>query len=214
MNLISTEMKKVRFILVVLFMAIIIFGGSASWNKTQKGAAVGEAGEGAIIGATVGGLAGLVIENQMDKQADEIKNTVPNANVERVGEGIVVEFNSNILFRFDRSDLSDEAKANLDKLVLVLNNYDETNIELQGHTDNKGNVSYNPGLSERHAESVSVYLTSKNIDASRLTVKGFGESLPKYNNNSARGRKQNQRVELLITANEKMKSEAAKTANL
>ena len=222
-------MKRLRLSVIVLLSTIMIFGGCASWNRTQKGAVIGTAAGGAggavigrasgntalgaIIGAAVGGTAGAVIGNQMDKQAEEIKKTVPDANVVRVGEGIVVEFNSNVLFGFDESDLSEEAKANLDKLVQVLNSYSETDIELQGHTDSSGRASYNQTLSERRAGAVSGYLASKNIDTSRLTVKGFGETVPKYDNDTADGRTQNRRVEFLITANEKMKAEAEKEAN-
>jgi outer membrane protein OmpA-like peptidoglycan-associated protein len=222
-------MKNLRLSVIVLLSTIMIFGGCASWSKTQKGAVIGTAAGGAggavigrasgntalgaIIGAAVGGAAGAVIGNEMDKQAEEIKKTVPDANVERVGEGIVVEFNSNVLFGFDQSDLSEGAKSNLDKLVLVLNSYADTDIELQGHTDSRGSESYNQALSERRAGAVSGYLASRKIDASRLTVKGFGETLPKYDNGTADGRTQNRRVEFLITANEKMKAEAAKAAN-
>ena len=221
-------MKNLRLSVIVLLTAIMALGGCASWSRTQKGAVIGTAAGGAggavigraagntalgaIIGAAVGGAAGAVIGNEMDKQAEEIKKTVPDANVERVGEGIVVEFNSNVLFGFDQSDLSDGAKSNLDKLVLVLNSYADTDIELQGHTDSRGSESYNQALSERRAGAVSDYLASRKIDASRLTVKGFGETLPKYDNDTADGRTQNRRVEFLITANEKMKAEAAKEA--
>ncbi len=84
--------------------------------------------------------------------AEEIAKNVPDAKVERVGEGIVVEFSSNILFGFDESNLSNEAKINLDKLVTVLNTYADTDIEVQGHTDSKGSESYNQTLSEQRAE--------------------------------------------------------------
>lgn len=150
----------------------------------------------------------------MDKQAEEIAKTVPDAKVERVGEGIVVEFSSNILFGFDESNLSADAKINLDKLVVVLNSYDETDIEVQGHTDSKGSVAYNQTLAEQRAGTVSGYLSDKGISYNRLNIVGFGETLPKYENNTADGRTQNRRVEFLITANEKMKAEAEKeTAN-
>lgn len=176
------------------------------------GKAAGNTALGAIIGAAVGGGAGAVIGHQMDKQAEEIKKTVPDAKVERVGEGIVVEFSSNVLFAFDKSNLSDDAKINLDKLVKVLNGYPDTNIEVQGHTDSKGSVSYNQALSERRATAVSGYLSDKSINTSRLTIKGFGETLPKYDNTTADGRTQNRRVEFLISANEKMIAEAKKEA--
>ncbi|HEX2844950.1 MAG TPA: OmpA family protein [Chitinophagaceae bacterium] len=197
-------------------------------NKTQKGAAIGAGGGaaigavigkatgntalGAILGATVGGVTGAVIGRKMDKQAEEIKNEVPGAKVERVEEGIVVEFNNQILFGFDKSDLGASAKGSLDELVTILNKYPDTNIEIQGHTDDTGTDSYNMGLSERRAVSVANYLRSHNISSARVTTKGFGESAPKYDNSTENGRSQNRRVEFLITANEKMKADAKKEA--
>src|SRR5665811_1702728 len=119
-------MNKLRMGLVVVLSAAFIFTGCATWNKTQKGAVVGTAAGGAagavigrasgntalgaIIGAAVGGASGAVIGRQMDKQAEEIEKTVPDAKVERVGEGIVVEFSSTVLFDYDKSNLSNEQK--------------------------------------------------------------------------------------------------------
>jgi outer membrane protein OmpA-like peptidoglycan-associated protein len=221
-------MKTLRVSLIMIVSCVIIISGCASWNKTQKGAVVGTAAGGtmgavigrasgntalgAIIGATVGGATGAIIGNQMDKQAEEIKKTVPDAKVERVGEGIVVEFNSNVLFGFDESTLSADAKTSLDKLVKVLDSYPDTDIEIQGHTDSKGSVAYNQALSERRATAVSGYLEGQGTADSRLTIKGYGETIPKYENNTTEGRTENRRVEFLIAANEKMKAEAAKTA--
>jgi outer membrane protein OmpA-like peptidoglycan-associated protein len=222
------NMKKLRMSLIIVTSAVLILSGCASWNKTQKGAVIGTAAGGtmgavigrasgntalgAIIGAAVGGATGAVIGNQMDKQAEEIKKTVPDAKVERVGEGIIVEFNSNVLFGFDKSILTPDSKISLDKLVAVLNGYPDTNIECQGHTDSKGTESYNQNLSEQRAGKVSGYLVGQGITSKRLTTKGFGETAPKYENETADGRTQNRRVEFLITANEKMKADAAKVA--
>ena len=221
-------MKKINLSLAMILSVILISAGCASWSKTQKGAVVGTAAGGGmgavigkasgntalgtIIGAVVGGAAGAVIGNQMDKQAEEIQSKVPDAKVERVGEGIVVEFSSNILFGFDKSALSDPAKENLDKLVIVLNEYKETDIEIQGHTDNTGRLGYNQNRSEERAGEVSSYLADKGISGSRLNIKGFGETVPKYDNDSEAGRTQNRRVEFLITANEKMRAEAEEAA--
>jgi outer membrane protein OmpA-like peptidoglycan-associated protein len=221
-------MKQLRIGFIMIVSAVLILSGCASWNKTQKGAVVGTAAGGAmgavigrasgnaalgaIIGAAVGGATGAVIGHEMDKQAEEIKKTVPDATVERVGEGIIVEFNSNVLFGFDESNLSGDAKISLDKLVKVLNSYADTDIEVQGHTDSKGSVSYNQALSERRASTVTAYLDGQGISAGRLTNKGFGETAPKYENNTDEGRTGNRRVEFLITANEKMKADAAKEA--
>ena len=221
-------MKTLKAGLIMVLCASLILPGCASMKKSTKGAAVGTAAGGAmgaiigkatgntalgaIIGAAVGGTAGAIIGNKMDKQAEEIKKTVPDAKVERVGEGIVVEFNSNVLFGFDKADLSADAKGNLDKLVTVLNSYVDTNIELQGHTDSKGSEAYNQTLSEKRAAIVSGYLAEKGINTTRVTIKGFGETVPKYENETEEGRAQNRRVEFLITANEKMVTEAEKEA--
>jgi outer membrane protein OmpA-like peptidoglycan-associated protein len=216
--------------MVLVLSSALLFSSCASLNKTQKGGAIGAVGGGAmgaiigkvagntglgaIIGAAVGGATGAVIGHKMDKQAAEIKNTVPDAKVERVGEGIVVEFSSNVLFAFDSSNLSGDAKVNLDKLVKILNVYPDTDIEVQGHTDSKGTESYNQNLSQTRAGAVSGYLFNNGISNNRIRTKGFGENMPKYDNNTENGRSQNRRVEFLITANDKMKAEAAKeTAN-
>lgn len=222
-------MKKNRIKLTVAICSLLLITSCASLNKTQKGGAIGavaggamgavigkaagNTGLGAIIGAAVGGGTGAIIGNKMDKQAQEIKNTVPDAKVERVGEGIVVEFSSNVLFGFDSKNLSTDAKTNLAKLVKVLNVYPDTDIEIQGHTDSKGSQSYNQKLSKSRAQEVSKYLVNNGIASSRINTVGFGEDLPKYDNNTESGMAQNRRVEFLITANEKMKKEAEKEAS-
>ncbi len=216
-------MKKVT----IAFLAIAILTTACkNMNKTQKGAAVGAAGGaavgavigkaagntalGAIIGATVGGATGAVIGRKMDKQAEEIKEEVPGAKVERVGEGIVVEFSNAVLFGFDQSSLSSQAESTLNDLITILNKYPDTDLEIQGHTDNTGTESYNMGLSQRRAQAVANYLTSHNISPGRVKTVGFGETAPKYSNDTESGRSQNRRVNFLITANEKMKNEAKK----
>ena len=219
---------KIKFVSVLVILASLILSGCASMNKTTKGAVVGTAAGGAmgavigkatgnaalgaIIGATVGGATGAIIGHEMDKQAEEIEKTVPDAKVERVGEGIVVEFSSAVLFGFDQAALSAEAMANLDKLVTVLNTYPDTNIEVQGHTDSKGTEAYNQTLSERRSKAVSDYILTRGIKTGRVTPKGFGETLPEYDNETEEGRAQNRRVEFLITANDKMIAEAEAAA--
>lgn len=197
-------------------------------NKRERGAAIGVAGGavaggvvgrltgntalGAIIGAAVGGGAGYIIGKKMDKQAEDIKTQVPDAKVERVEEGIVVEFSSKVLFGFDQSNLTDASRKTLNNLITILNKYPQTNLEVQGHTDNTGSESYNMTLSVKRASTVADYLKANGIDASRLTIKGFGEDAPKYDNNTEQGRMQNRRVEFLITANQQMKAEANQEA--
>jgi outer membrane protein OmpA-like peptidoglycan-associated protein len=221
-------MKTLRIYFSGIVIFALVLSGCKSMTGTQKGAVIGAAGGaaagaiigkatgntalGTIIGATVGGASGAVIGNQMDKQAEKMKQEVPEAKVERVGEGIVVEMPSSILFGFDSSDLSTEAKANLDKMVKVFNTYPDTDIEIQGHTDSKGTENYNQNLSVKRASMVSSYLSGRGIASSRLKTVGYGEAVPKYTNDTEDGRTQNRRVEFLITANAKMKADAEKAA--
>jgi outer membrane protein OmpA-like peptidoglycan-associated protein len=221
-------MKTIK-ILITGFLVVAIFSaGCKTMNKTQKGAVIGTAGGaaagavigkaagntamGAIIGAVAGGVTGAVIGRQMDKQAEEMKKAIPDAEVVRVGEGIVIEFNSKILFGFDQSGLTTDARTNLGKLLAILQKYPDTNIEVQGHTDSKGTTRYNQKLSEERASTVSYYLSGNGITTSRLTIIGFGETLPRYTNDTDDGQSQNRRVDFVISANEKMKAEAAKEA--
>ncbi|MFP5042315.1 OmpA family protein [Parasediminibacterium sp. JCM 36343] len=221
-------MKTMKQVLVLLLLAAVVLQGCSSANKTQKGAAIGagggavlggiigslsgHVGVGAIIGAAVGGGAGAIIGHKMDKQAADIQKDLPNAKVERVGEGIVVEFSDKILFSINQYNLSPAAKASLDKLVAVLVKYPDTNIEIQGHTDNTGSAAYNLKLSQQRADAVKAYIVSNAIDASRLTSKGFGADSPQYSNDTKEGQAQNRNVQFVISANDKMKTDASKEA--
>lgn len=197
-------------------------------NNTQKGAVIGTtAGAviggilgnnigkggntalGAILGGVIGGAAGGVIGNKMDKQAREIKTALPGAEVERVNEGIKVTFNESIVnFGFDSSELTYEARENLKKLAEVLINNPDTNINVYGHTDNKGADSYNLSLSQRRASVVINYLSDLGVSRNRMISRGLGETDPIATNETEDGRAKNRRVEFAITANEKMIEEA------
>ncbi|ANH83948.1 hypothetical protein A8C56_14225 [Niabella ginsenosidivorans] len=221
-------MKQLRNLSLGLALTGLTLAGCDSMNRTQKGAvigtgggaamgavigkAAGNAGLGAIIGAAVGGTAGALIGKKMDKQAEEIKQEVPGAKVERVGEGITVEFNSAVLFGFDQSSITAQAQQTLNELIKILNKYPDTDLEIQGYTDNTGTAKYNQALSERRASSVANYLGSNGIALERMTTKGFGLNNPKYSNDTPEGRAQNRRVEFVISANDKMKADAQKEA--
>jgi outer membrane protein OmpA-like peptidoglycan-associated protein len=165
-----------------------------------------------LIGSAVGGSTGKVISHTMDNQAQDIQSEIPAAKVQRVAEGIEVEFNSKILFGFNSYQLLDASKGSLNQLIDVLNKYPETNIEVQGHTDSLGSPVYNQKLSEQRAQAVADYLVANNIAAARVTTKGYGALYPKYPNSTEDSRAQNRRVEFLISANNKMKTEAQKEA--
>jgi outer membrane protein OmpA-like peptidoglycan-associated protein len=222
----------------VLALAFVLSIGAMSCesvkntNKTQRGVGIGAASGaviggvlgnnigkggntalGAIIGGVVGGTVGGVIGNRMDKQAQKIDEALPGAEVERVGEGIKLTLNENsVNFDLNKSSLTAKAKANLDKLVSVFNEYPDTDIQIFGYTDSSGADDYNLRLSEQRAAAVKSYLSGKGLKSSRFTTIGRGEADPISSNDNATGMSQNRRVEFAITANEKMVQDAEKEA--
>ncbi len=219
-------MKKLLGILVVLSL---LFAGCKA-TKTQKGAVIGagtgaamgavigktagNTAAGAIIGATVGGAAGAIIGNQMDKQAEEIKKEVPDAEViHNPGEeGIVINFTSKVLFGFDKYSLTDKSKSTIQDLAKVLNKYPDTDLLIQGHTDSQGSDEYNQTLSENRAGSVADYLKTQGVSNTRINTIGYGKTQPIATNETDAGRAENRRVTFVITANDKMKQDAQKKA--
>ena len=165
---------------------------------------------GAIIGASVGGAAGALIGRRMDKQAEELKRDLEGAHVERVGEGILITFESGLVFDTDSYSLREETRSNLVDLSETLKKYDDTNILIEGHTDNTGEDAYNQKLSENRADAVENYLVTQGIENARVTTKGYGESQPLDANDSEAGRQKNRRVEVAIYANKEMKRLAKK----
>lgn len=235
-------MKQIFGKTIVMIAGVMIMcagcDSTKKMNRTQKGAAVGTASGaviggvvgnnvgkgntalGAIIGAVVGGVAGGIIGNSMDKQAEEIKQEIPGAEVTRVGEGINVTFSetnpdgskAGVYFQTNMHDINSNSKLALEKLIKVFNHYPETNILIEGHTDDVGTDAYNYTLSEKRAGAVGSYLRNAGIVPSRLTIKWYGETQPKVENSNDANRALNRRVEFAITANDKMKEEAAKEA--
>lgn len=229
LNNVTMTLRK-QFLALSLCMSILIFFGSCSnWSKTAKGGAIGAAGgaaagaaigkatgntaAGAILGAAIGGVAGSAIGAYMDKQAEELEEDLDGATVERVGEGIKITFDSGILFEVDKATLTADAMDNIKELSETLKKYDDTNILVEGHTDATGSDDYNQRLSERRANAVMEYATSLGVEPGRFQIKGYGESQPVADNESASGRQQNRRVEVAIFANEELK-EAARNGDL
>jgi outer membrane protein OmpA-like peptidoglycan-associated protein len=213
--------------LLVLSLAVVVIAASlscSSWTKQQKGAVIGAASGavlggvmgdkagntavGAILGAAVGGAAGAYIGDYMDKQAAELDQDVEGAKVERVGEGIKVTFDSGILFDIDKATLRPASQVAIQKMAAVLNKYPDTNILLEGHTDATGSDEHNLNLSRERAQSVANYLASLNVNPTRFTIMGYGESQPVATNDTPEGRQFNRRVEVAIYANEELKAAA------
>jgi OmpA-OmpF porin, OOP family len=120
--------------------------------------------------------------------------------VVHIVENATFTFNS-IFFDFDKAVLKPASFPELERVVQLLNDKPSINIEVAGHTDNIGTVSYNQNLSERRANAVKKYLTSKGIDSGRVTTIGYGESKPIVSNDDEKdGREINRRVEFKITS--------------
>jgi outer membrane protein OmpA-like peptidoglycan-associated protein len=211
-----------------LAVAILVgSSGCASLNRKTKGAIIGATAggvaggvigkqsgsttKGVIIGAAIGGAAGAIIGHQMDQQAKELKQNIPGAIVERVGEGIQVTFASGLMFDFDSDAIRGAARGNLDALANSLGKYDDSSLLIVGHTDSVGRAGYNQDLSERRASAAARYLSSRGVDRPISTL-GLGESEPIDTNDTGVGRQRNRRVEVAIYASEEAREEARRQA--
>ena len=221
--------KQTRIFVLPFALIIALLLGSCNTSRTLRGGAIGagaggaiggvigsksdNTAKGAILGAVIGGTAGALVGNYMDKQADELRNDLEGAKVERIGEGIKITFDSGILFGFDSSKLTPNSRENVSDLAKTLNKYDDTDILIQGHTDSKGTEDYNQELSEERATSVTNLLTDLNVSGKRITTVGYGETMPVADNSTEEGRRLNRRVEVAIYANNRLKR-AAKRGTL
>jgi len=148
----------------------------------------------------------------MDRRAAEIRQDIPGAKVERVGEGILVTFDTGLLFGLDSAVVRPAAQANLRNLATNLDKYPDTDLLIVGHTDSTGTESYNLALSKRRAMAVSDYLSAQGVARTRLRMDGRGELEPVASNASEDGRQQNRRVEVAIYANEQARQAARQRA--
>jgi outer membrane protein OmpA-like peptidoglycan-associated protein len=148
----------------------------------------------------------------MDEQAEEIRQDIERAEVERIGEGIKITFDSGILFASNQATLEGPARANIEELARILKKYEDTNVLIEGHTDSQGSEDYNLELSRRRAQSVANYLAEQQVDATRFTLMGYGETQPVASNETPEGRRENRRVEIAIMANDELKAQAERVA--
>lgn len=155
---------------------------------------------GAVVGAAVGAGVGAAIGHMMDKQQRELEQ-IEGVEVIRTAEDeINVVMENDILFDFDSAALRAASRQSLRDMANVFVEYPETRIDISGHTDSIGSAAYNQNLSERRAQAVTRYLTSQGVSSTRISTRGYGESLPTASNETAAGRQLNRRVEIQITA--------------
>jgi outer membrane protein OmpA-like peptidoglycan-associated protein len=219
-----------RHLSALAALGAMTLSACASMSNKQKGALIGatsgaavggmvgkhngSTAKGAIIGAAVGGAAGAIIGHQMDQQAKELRQNIPGAVVERVGEGIQVTFASGLLFDYDSDAIKGSSRENLRNLAESLDKYPGSNLLIVGHTDDRGTDAYNQRLSERRADAAATYLASQGVSRARISTEGLGETEPVASNGSEADRQKNRRIEVAIYASEAYRNQVArKTAS-
>lgn len=188
-------------------------GVSTTAKGSGIGAAVGAAagalsGDGstsrrdrALIGAAVGAAAGAGVGAYMDRQEKDLREGLRGSRIEvdRRGDDIVLNMPSKVTFDFDSAQVTSQAQNALNEVANVLRQYQDTRVNIAGHTDSTGEASYNQRLSERRAQAVGNYLSQSGVSSSRLSTTGYGENQPVASNDSDAGRAQNRRVEITLT---------------
>ena len=215
------NIRLVRAKLLVVVAAAVALSGCASMEdfaknpekqKTRQGAAVGAAGgavvgllissswQSALIGAGVGALAGGAVGNYMDKQEAALRKQMAGTGVEvvRWGDNLTLDIPGGLTFATDSAAVNPQFHAVLDKIAATLVDYNQTVVQVAGHTDSTGSHAYNMTLSQRRADSVKTYLTSRGVTPQRLHTVGAGPDHPVADNATPEGRAQNRRVEITI----------------
>ncbi len=209
-------MKKTVSTFVILVFSMMLFscaGATRQQKGTAGGAAIGAVigaglgqaigGDtegtllGAGIGAVLGGVAGNQITAYMDRQEQALRDAMAESdavNIQRTQDVLTATFKGDIFFDLDSSTLKPGAYSEIDRVSNVLNNYPQTTIRVEGHTDSSGSKDYNQRLSEKRVEAVKSALIQRGVDPRRIQAVGYGESQPISSNNAM-----NRRVGIVIT---------------
>jgi outer membrane protein OmpA-like peptidoglycan-associated protein len=154
----------------------------------------------ALVGAGLGALAGAGVGAYMDRQEARLRAELERTGVSvtRIGDNITLNMPGNITFATNSADLNASFFDVLNSVASVLAEFEQTVIEVAGHTDSTGSDAYNHQLSERRAQAVAAYLGTRNVRPDRIVTVGMGESRPIASNDTEAGRQQNRRVELTL----------------
>ena len=211
---------------LVVSMAVVVSGcetnpfqtndpytGEQKVNKTTKGAGIGAAA-GLLTGIIVGGdrkrlllatglgaLAGGGVGYYMDQQDAKLRAQLlgTGVSVTKVGNQITLNMPGNVTFATNSYNISADFYDVLNSVALVLNEFDQTYVDVIGHTDSTGSLEHNQGLSERRADSVARYLKSQKVLPERFLTRGMGPNSPVASNDTPEGRSLNRRVEIILT---------------
>lgn len=209
---------RLKTISVLVASGILIAGctrnpttGQMEMTNTGLGATLGALGgaaigaitndrRGALIGAGIGALAGGAVGAYMDRQEAELRQDLAGTGVDvsRQGDNIVLNMPSNVTFGFDSTTIRPEFQGTLSEVGQTLAQYEQTYVDVVGHTDSTGSTDYNQSLSERRARSVADYISARGVIRPRINIGGYGETQPIADNGTNAGRQQNRRVEIYL----------------
>lgn len=207
-----------------LLFSSLLLGACATDDPNQRakaGAAIGAVAgavlghqahdkRGRYVGAIAGAAAGAGIGNYMDKQEQEMERQLAEEQrnheieLERVREDTLkLNLNSEVSFGSNSDKLNPAFNATLGKVSDIISQYNETNVQIIGHTDDRGSESYNLGLSERRAQAVANYFSQNGVASQRISTEGQGEKNPRSDNSTKSGRQSNRRVEIFLQSSQK-----------
>jgi len=211
--------KYIAMFMAVIFAAAPLFAQTVDEHaKTKKGAVIGGVAgaiagvligrhkghtttRGAVVGGVTGAAAGAIVGAMMDKQERQLRQ-IQGVSVTRTSpDELAVTVQNEVLFDFNSAGLRSASRDSLRQMANVFQQYPNTTLSIQGHTDSIGSSSYNHRLSVRRADAVAYYLESLGVNSGRLETLGFGESQPRATNSTASGRQANRRVEIHVRAN-------------
>ena len=206
-----------------LLFSSLLLGACATDDPNQRakaGAAIGAVAgavlghqahdkRGRYVGAIAGAAAGAGIGNYMDKQEQEMERQLAEEQrnheieLERVREDTLkLNLNSEVSFSSNSDKLNPAFNATFGKVSDIISQYDQTNVQIIGHTDNRGSESYNLDLSERRAQAVAKYFTQNGVASQRISTEGQGEQNPRGDNSTKSGRQSNRRVEIFLQSSQ------------
>lgn len=167
-----------------------IVGANAGGNKKEN----------VVFGTAIGATLGAVIGQELDRQEEALKNSIggSGATITNTGAELVVTLPEAITFDTGSSVVRPDLLGDLNKLAANLNEFDQTTVDVLGHTDNVGEAGFNQQLSAQRADAVRILLINGGVAAGRLRAFGRGENEPKATNLTEEGRQQNRRVEIVI----------------
>src|SRR6478735_174237 len=153
-----------------------------------------------IVGAGIGAIAGGAVGAYMDRQEADLRRQTAGTGVEviRQGDDLVLRMPSGITFAVDHYDIQPQFQSTLNQVAQTLVSYNQTYIDVLGHTDSDGSDAYNQALSERRAGAVADYLSMHGVARARMGIRGYGETAPIATNATVEGKAENRRVEIKV----------------